>query len=734
MNVSCMGPTRRAFTFGISAAAGGIVLALHPIPSFAAPSAELKVEPQGSDSEITAWIVIEPNDTTIIRVARSEMGQGNFTTLPMLVAEELECDWRFVRPEYIDPGENIARGHAWGDMVTAASISIRGSQSYLRKAGAQARHMLIEEAAERWHVPPSECSARDSVVTHSATGRTIRYGQIAEAAARRSIPADVPLKRAEDWRLIGRSVRRVDVDDKALGRPIYASDVRLPEMLYATVSACPTLGGRLKSFDASKVLNMSGVRYVVPVEGTAVAVVADSWWQAKKACDALPVIWDPAAGKGLSTETIRETFSRGLEASDVAIGRRIGDVDKALSGGVTIVRADYEVPYLAHTTMEPMTCTAHVTGGRAEVWAPTQNGEATLRNVAAALGIDPSKVIVHKHHLGGGFGRRGLAQDWARIAVLIAKQVDRPVKMIWTREEDVQHDYYRPMVLARQAAGFDAAGNLIGWRVRVCGSSILVGLSPDRLKNGQDIEMTNAFLDEDMAYEVPNFEVGYVMRNTPVPVGFWRGVNHSQNGYFRESFVDELAHSRGQEPYLFRRGLLSKAPRSLAVLDEAARRARWGHAPKGISQGIALVECYNSVTAQVVDISVSETGELAVHRVICVIDAGYIVNPSIVEAQMEGAVVYGLGAVLYGQITLREGQVQQSNFHDYRALRMNEMPQVETYFLSSGNRYSQEWGGVGEPGTPPLAPAIANAVFAATGQRIRSLPLANHKLKHNHSQ
>jgi len=730
MNVSCMAPTRRAFTFGISAAAGGIILGLHPIPSFADQSAELKHEAQGRESEITAWIVIEPDDTTIIRVARSEMGQGNFTTLPMLVAEELECAWRFVRPEYIDPGENIGRGHAWGDMVTAASISIRGSQSYLRKAGAQARHMLIEEAAERWRVPARECSARDSVVTHDASGRTIRYGEIAEAAARRSIPANVPLKRAEDWRLIGRPVPRVDVNDKVLGRPIYASDVRLPDMLYATVSACPALGGRLKSFDASKVMNMPGVRYVVPVEGTAVAVVADSWWQAKKACDALPVTWDPAAGKGLSTETIRETFSRGLDASDVAIGRRIGDVDKALSGGITIVRADYEVPYLAHTTMEPMTCTAHVTGGRAEVWAPTQNGEGTLRNVAAALGIDPSKVTVHKHHLGGGFGRRGLAQDWARIAVLIAEQVDRPVKMIWTREEDIQHDYYRPMVLARQVAGFHAEGHLIGWRVRVCGSSILVDLSPDRLVNGQDIEMTNAFLDADMAYDVANFEVGYVMRNTPVPVGFWRGVNHSQNGYFRESFVDELAHSRGQDPYLFRRGLLlSKGLRSLAVLDEAARRAKWGQAPNGIFQGIALVECYNSVTAQVVDISVSDAGELAVHRVVCVIDAGYIVNPNIVEAQMEGAVAYGLGAVLYGQITLHEGQVQQSNFHDYRALRMNEMPKVETYFLSSGSRYTQEWGGVGEPGTPPLAPAIANAVFAATGQRIRSLPLANHQIR-----
>src|ERR1700723_1662577 len=605
MNANSIAPTRRAFAFGISAAAGGIILALPPISSFAAQLVGLRDKPQGRDSsEITAWISIEADDTTIIRVARSEMGQGNFTTLPMLVAEELECDWRFVRPEYADPSENIARDRAWGDMVTAASISIRGSQSYLRKAGAQARHMLIEEAAERWHVPPGECSARDSVVTHSATGRTIRYGQIAEAAARRSIPANVSLKRAEDWRLIGRSVDRVDVNDKVLGRPIYATDVRLPDMLYATVSACPALGGRLKSFDASKVMNMPGVRYVVSVQDTAVAVVADSWWQAKKACDALPVTWDPADGKGLSTETLRETFSRGLDASDVAIGRRIGDVDKVLSGELTIVRADYEVPYLAHTTMEPMTCTAHVTGGRAEVWAPTQNGEGTLRNVASALDIDPSQVIVHKHHLGGGFGRRGLAQDWARMAALIAKQVDRPVKMIWTRDEDVQHDYYRPMVLARQSAGFDRSGNLIAWKVRVCGSSMLFGLSPDRLMNGQDIEMTNAFLDEDMAYDVANFEVGYVMRNTPVPVGFWRGVNHSPNGYFRESFVDELAHSRGQYPYLFRRGLLlSKGLRSLAVLDEAARRAKWGQAPNGIFQGIALVECYNSVTAQVVDIS-----------------------------------------------------------------------------------------------------------------------------------
>jgi isoquinoline 1-oxidoreductase beta subunit len=712
--------TRRAFTLGISAAAGGII--------FSGRSAIAAARSGGSQPEITAWISIQPDDITIIRVARSEMGQGNFTTLPMLVAEELECNWNLVHPEYAEPTENIVRNHPWGDMTTAASISIRASQSYLRKAGAQARYMLVAEAADRWNVPTDECVAKDGIVTHGPTGRTVRFGELAEGAAGRPIPDNVELKQPEQWRLIGRSLPRVDVVDKSLGRPIYASDVRLAGMVYACVRACPTFGGQLRNIDASVAMKMPGVRHVLSVENTAVAVVADSWWQAKKACEAVSVTWDPGEGKDLSTQSIRSVYQQGLDASDVAIGRRVGNVDALLKAATTIVRADYEVPFLAHTTMEPQTCTAHVSNGRAEIWAPTQNGEGTLRNVAKALDLDPSKVIVHKHHLGGGFGRRGLAQDWARMAAHIANQIDRPVKMMWTREEDVQHDYYRPMVLSRQIAGFDASGNLIAWRSRVCGSSILAQLSPDRLKNGQDIEMCNGFLEEDMNYEVPNFEVGYVMRSNPVPVGFWRGVNHSQNGFFRESFVDEMAHARGEDPYLFRRKLLSRSPRSLAVLDEAAQRANWGRVPKGIYQGIALVECYNSATAQVIDLSIGSSGEVTVHRIVCAIDAGYIVHPDIVRAQMEGAAVYGLGAALYGEITIEGGHVQQSNFHDYRALRLNEMPRVGTYFVSSGNKYSNEWGGVGEPGTPPLAPAIANAVFAATGQRLRTLPIAKHHL------
>jgi isoquinoline 1-oxidoreductase beta subunit len=717
--------TRRAFAFGISALGGGLILGF---PNLAA--AESSESATGGNAlEVTVWVVIDPDDTIIIRVARSEMGQGAFTSLPMLVAEELECDWSRVRPEYVAPLENVSRGRPWGDMVTAGSLSIRASQAYLRKAGAQARTMLIAEAAGRWGVAADGCTARDSVVTHAASGRTVRYGEIAEGASVRPVPQQVMLKSPQDWRLIGRSVKRFDTVDKAMGRPIYASDVRLPGMLYATVAACPSHGGTLVSFDSAKVSDMPGVRHVVAVGQNAVAIVATSWWQAKKAMDALPISWDAASSRELSSETIRQSFLQGLEAEDVAIGRKVGDVQASLISASSLVHADYEVPYLAHTTMEPQTCTAHVTEDRAEVWAPTQNGEGTLRVVAKTLGIDPTRVTVHKCHLGGGFGRRGLAQDWARQAVLIAKQVEQPVKMIWSREEDVRHDYYRPAFVGRHTAGFDKTGKFIGWKTRLCGSSISFGLAQDRLKNGQDLEMMSGFLAEDMFYDVPNIEVGYVMRNTAVPVGFWRGVNHSQNGYIREGFIDELAHERDKDPYLFRRQLLANSPRSLAVLDEVATRADWGNAKDGIHQGIAIVECYDSVCAHVVEVSVDKTGALKVHRVVVAIDSGYVVNPGIVVAQMEGAIAYGLIAALAGEITLKEGRVDQSNFHDYPALRMNEMPAIETYLVPSGDKYIQKWGGIGEPGVPPLAPALVNAIFVATGRRIRSLPLKNHDLR-----
>jgi isoquinoline 1-oxidoreductase subunit beta len=727
MNMESVKITRRSFAFGISAVAGGLALGIEPgflDTHSGAAFAQTQIP------EVTVWVVIEHDDTVIIRVARSEMGQGGFTALPMLVAEELECDWTRVRAEYVTPSENLARGRAWGSMMTAGSRGIRDSQAYLRKAGAQARLMLIAEAAERWHVPANECEARNSVIAHGKTQRTVRFGEIAEGAAARAVPQDVTLKRPETWRLIGQPARRLDSSDKATGQPIYASDVKLPAMLYAAIAACPAHGGHLKAYDADKILGMPGVRHVVPVGENAVSVVADSWWKAKKALERLPITWDESAAMDLSTDKIRETFRKGLDATDLAIGNRSGDVDAALASATSVLEVEYEAPYLAHTTMEPMTCAAHVTDDRAEVWAPTQDGEYTLNSVAKALAIDPSKVIVNKRHLGGGFGRRGLSQDWAIQAVLIAKQVGVPIKLLWTRPEDIQHDYYRPFCLARQTAGFDEQGNLVAWKVRIAGSSIISGLMQQRLTNGQDLEMMNGFVPADMFYFAPNLDVRYAMRNTAIPVGFWRGVNHSQNGFFRESFVDEMAHLRNQDPYLFRRQLLSKGPRTVAVLDEAARRADWGNQPKGISQGIAVVECYDTVCANVIDVSVDDAGSVKVHRVVCVVDSGYIVNPNIVVAQMQGAIVLGLGTALAGEITFDRGRVQQSNFHDYTALRMNEMPKVETYLVPSGDKYIDRWGGIGETGVPPLAPALTNAIFAATGRRIRSLPLSKHNLRH----
>lgn len=716
------GLNRRSFVFGISAAVG-VVLVGNDRSAIAAAA-----HPSGNVPEITAWVMIDPDDTVTIRVARSEMGQGIMTSLPMIVAEELECDWSRVRPEYVPPAENIARGGAWGSMVTAGSLGVRSSQEIMRKAGAQARMMLIAEASARWKVQPGECRARNGVIYHDRSRRSIRFGEIAAAAAGRPVPADVVLKRPEEWRLIGKSVRRVDTPDKVFGRPIYATDVRVPGMLHAAVKACPAHGGRRRSFDPNAVKDMPGVRHVVPVDDNAVAVVADSWWQAKRALERLPVSWDEGATADLSTVDIKASFKAALDSNDVAVGRRVGDISKAMASAAKTIEAEYDVPYQAHVTMEPMTCTAHVTPEKAEFWAGTQNGEATLRDMARLLNMDPSKVIVNKCHLGGGFGRRGSARDWALQAALISRAVEAPVKLIWTRQEDIQHDAYRPLVVARQSAFFDAQGQLTGWKVRVAGSSIFSAFIPEALVNGQDLNMMIG-LSDDNFYEIPNVEVSYAMRNIAIPVGFWRAVNHTQNGFFRESFIDEMAHAKGEDPYSFRRKLLANAPRSLRVLDAVAERVGWGRAAAGVHQGIALVESYDSVCVHAVELSVSGEEEVKIHRVVVGIDAGYVVNPATVVGQMEGSVVWALPSVMGSEITLTRGRVDQSNFHDFPVLRMFEMPPVETLLLSSGDRYLNRWGGIGEPGVPPLAPAITNAIFAATGKRIRSLPLKHHNLR-----
>ena len=706
--------SRRALL--VSATAAGGVLTL----GFGMPSASAAA----CDCEITAWIVIRPDDTVVIRVARSEMGQGSFTALPMLVAEELACDWSKVRPEFVPPHENFRRKRAWGDMSTAASRSIAASQEYLRRAGATAREMLIAAAAARWQVAASECRAADSIVTHGPSGRSAAFASLAEAAARMPAPVDVPLKQPKDWTLIGTPQKNFGARAKVTGQPIYGIDVQLPGLLHAAIAQCPVFGGTLKEVDEATALAMKGVHRVVRMP-EAVAVVADGWWQAQRALEALQPVWDPGDHATLSSADIARDLREGLQADDAEVGREDGDVEAALARAATRIEADYVVPLLAHATMEPQNCTAHVTAEKVEVWAPTQDGESSLATAAAAAGVSPARVIVHKMMLGGGFGRRGAVQDFVHQAVSIAKAVGRPVKLLWSREEDIQHDFYRPAAMARMTAGLDADGMPLAWSIRVSSPSILTSLAGGAMIGGLDRQTLQGLLEE-MAYGLPNYRVEHAMRGMAVPVGMWRSVNHSQNAFFKESFLDEMAQAAGQDAYEFRRKLLASSPRQRAVLDAAARAAGWGDPlPRRRARGIALHELSGTCCAQVVEISVDPDGRIRVHRVVSAIDCGYVVNPSTVVAQSEGAIAFGLTAALYGEITLKDGRVEQSNFHDYEMLRLADMPKVDTIIVPSMGT----WGGIGEPPLPPVAPALCNAIFAATRQRIRSLPIRKHDLR-----
>ena len=712
------GLSRRAFLVRAAAAGGALTL------GFAIPFGAPRARAENGAREITAWIVIQPDDTVIIRVAKAEMGQGAFTALPMLVAEELECDWRKVKPEFVHAHENARRGRIWGNMSTGASRGISSSQQDLRRAGATAREMLIAAAAARWNVPPAECTAANSVITHRPSGRKVTFAVVATAAARMPVPQQVRLKDPANWKLIGTVQPRFEVGAKVTGQPLYAIDVRLPDMLYATIVQCPVFKGRIKSVDASKLSTMKGVRRVVQLPD-AVAVVADNWWRAKKAADALEIAWDAGEGCTVSSADIRDSLQSGLDAAQAGVGRNVGNVDAALPQAVRRIDADYEVPFLAHATMEPQNCTASVTAGRVEVWAPTQDAETARATAANAAGVPNESVVVHPMMLGGGFGRRGMMQDFVRQAVLIAKDVGHPVQLIWTREEDTRHDFYRPAVAARMSAGLDAEGMPVAWKIRTTGQSIMATIAPHILRFGADKHFLQGLL-EDNPYPVPNYFVDFAMRATHVPVGVWRSVNHSQNAFFKECFIDEMAHAAGIDPYRYRRRLLAQAPRYLAVLDAAAEKSGWTRpAANGVARGLALHESQGTICAHVVEVSISPKGAVRVPRVVVAIDAGHVVNPLSVEMQCESAIVYGLTAALYGEITIRDGQVEQSNFGDYRMLHMDEMPRIETVIVPS----SGIWGGVGEPPLPPLAPALCNAVFAATGKRVRSLPLKNHDLR-----
>jgi len=718
--------SRREFLIRSTTVGTGFALGLYlPLGAREVMATEGAAAKASEVPEVNAWVVIKPDDTVVIRIARSEMGQGTLTGLAQLVAEELECDWSKVTTEYPTPGQNLARDKVWRSFSTGGSQGIRGSHLYVRKGGAVARHMLIEAAAEQWGVPMAECQAANSVITHMPSGRTTTYGKVAAAAAELFPPEQVELKDPKDWKIIGKPVKRLDTVDKLNGKQIFGADLTLPGMLNAAIKACPVFGGKVKAFDANKINKMPGVRKVVRVEDDAVAVVAETWWQAKTALDALPITWDEGPNAKVSSASIDRMLDEGLTSKDkVFVGNQIGDVNQALKGAAKTVEATYRYPYQNHATMEPMNATARWTEDRCEVWCPTQNGEAALEAAAEAAGLPITKCDVYKIHLGGGFGRRGAFHDYVKQAVAIAKQLPgTPVKLLWTREEDMTHGHYHPITKCKLVGGLDDKGNLTGLHIRISGQSILASVRPQWMeKNGADMltfQGLHADGDHAISYTVPNLLVDHAMRNPPVPPGFWRGVNINQNAIYMECFVDELAHAAGRDPLAFRRTLMANHPESLAVLNAVAEKAGWGKPTKGTHQGLAVVKTFGSHVAACAEVSVDDNGKLTIHRIVAATDPGYAVNPQQIEAQVEGSFVYGLSALLYGECTIKGGAVEQTNFHNYPSMLIKEMPKVEVIVMPSGGF----WGGIGEPTIAVAAPAVLNAIFAATGKRIRQFPL-----------
>jgi len=682
--------------------------------------------------EVNAWVVIKPDDTVIIRIARSEMGQGTLTGLAQMVAEELECDWAKVTTEYPTPGENLKRDKIWRSFSTGGSRGIRDSNLYVRTGGAAARHMLIEAAAEKWGVPMEECTASNSVITHTTSGKTTSYGKVAAAAAELFPPEHVELKDPKDWKLIGKSIKRLDTDDKLNGKQVFGADLKLPGMLNAAIRACPVFGGKVQSFDAAKISTMPGVRKVVQVEDYAVAVVADTWWQAKTALDKLPISWDNGPNVDVNSATIETMLDEGLTSSDnVFVGNQSGDINQALKNASKKVEATYYYPYQNHATMEPMNATALWTSDHCEVWCPTQNGEAALEAAAQAAGLPIAKCDVYKINLGGGFGRRGAFHDFVKQAVAIAKQLPgTPVKLLWTREEDMTHDHYHPVTKCKLSGSLDNKGNLTGLRVRISGQSILAAAMPNALTpDGADMITFQGFHKDGehaISYSVPNLLVDHAMRNPHVPPGFWRGVNINQNAVYMECFMDELAHAAGKDPLEFRRALMKDHPKNLAVLNAVAEKAGWGKpAMEGAHRGLAVVNTFGSYVAACAEVSVDKEGKLKIHRIVAATDPGYAVNPRQIEYQVAGSFVYGLSALLYGECTVKDGAIEQQNFNTYPSMLMTAMPKVEVIVMPSGGF----WGGIGEPTIAVAAPAVLNAIFAATGKRIRQIPLKHADLR-----
>ncbi len=710
MSAARQDPGRREFLKVSALAGGGLVIAM-TLPACG------KRRPAGpaAGGQPNAWLRIGGDNTITVVVDRSEMGQGVYTALPMLIAEELEIPLAAVAVEAAPPGAAYANTLI-GVQITGGSTSVREAWDKLRQAGAAARVMLVQAAAAEWGVDPSACRVEGGRVLN-ADGEALTYGEVAEAAAKLPPPADVPLKAAGEFRLIGTRARRTDSAGKVDGSAQFGIDVRLPGMLYGALAQCPVLGGSVRSVDAQAAQAMPGVRGVVTT-GSGVVVVADHFWQARRARDALNIDWDEGPNARLDTRRIAATLAQAAEPGSGIAVRSDGDAASAINGARKVLRATYKLPLLAHATLEPMNCTADVRDGGCDLYVGTQWQDAAQATAAQAAGIEPSQVRVHTTLLGGGFGRR-IELDFIPAAVEASKAVGAPVQVIWTREDDMTHDAYRPPAHDVVAGALDADGRLVAWQFHLVGPSVTARVFPGAVADPKVADPFAVEAAQNFPYDVPNVSVDYLRQEIGIHVGYWRSVSHALNCFVAESFMDELAHAAKKDPFEFRRGLLAKQPRYLRVLEEAALMAGWGSPPPGRHQGIALMEGYGTYLAQVAEVSVSG-GALKVHRIVCVVDCGQMVNPAIVESQVESGIVFGLTAALWGEITLAGGRVRETNFDRYRLLRMNEMPALEVRLLESG----EAPGGIGEPSTALVAPAVCNAVFAATGRRLRELPIA----------
>ncbi|HEX5212894.1 MAG TPA: molybdopterin cofactor-binding domain-containing protein [Pseudolabrys sp.] len=714
--------SRRQFVVASATAAGGLAISVaFPGLADAASIGSQAWGPDNAPNEVNAFLAIGPDGGILIRSPHQEMGQGAITALPMIVAEELECDWSKVKVEYASPARNLREKNVYGPMTTVGSRGVRTSWQMLLQAGASARVRLIQAAAQRWNVPAAECEAADSKVLHKASGRSLDYGALAADAGKIKLDKEPAIRTPDQFKFIGKRVARLDTPLKINGTAQFAIDTRLPGMVYAAINACPVPGGKLASVDEAPAKGRRGVQHVVKLDN-AVAVVADSFWRAKEALALLKPEWDTGAAGKTDSAQFAKMYRDTLDGPMVG-ARNDGNVDAEFAKGGKIVEATYEAPHLAHATMEPLNATVNLQTDKLDVWLGSQTPMGSIRQAAAASGLKPEQIEIHNCFLGGGFGRRSI-NDEMRQAILVAKQVGKPVKLVWTREEDVTQDRYRPQAAVRMKTALGPNGMPTAFDAKIAVGSILRSTGINKVENGVEAQAVEGFAN--IPYAIPSLRVGCMLKNTHVPVMFWRSVGSSQNAFFVESYVDELAHTAGQDGYKFRRALLAGKSDFLGVLDKIAEKSDWGKPlGQGRGRGIAIHECYGSIIGQVAEVTVSKKGEVRVDRVVAAVDCGHVVNPGIVEAQIQSGVIYGLSAALYGEITIKDGRVEQTNFDSYQVVTLADTPKIEVYFALSGGK---KWGGIGEPGTAATAPAVANAVFAATGVRARSLPLKNVKL------